>query len=174
MFMEVIRMAKVCIVTNEEDPILLSQEEKDQIFEYANKLGLLQRNITFVHVSVIRINDIRRFFFEVFFNPSENDTVLARECVLSIHLEIEKEGVFGSFSLWDPCAKHKDANINAHTIAYSNGKVPYCDFVGMIKNARTIALISAEKRANWHMIPVFQNITKTLKFDVNVIPETDE
>ena len=162
-------MAKICIVTNEEDSILLSQEEKDQIFKYANELGLLQRNITFVHVSVIRIDDIKRFFFEVFFNPSENDTMLARECVLGIHIESEKKGVFGSFTLWDPCAKHKDANTNAHVIAYSNGKVPYRDFVSMVENARKIALISSEKRAYWYKIPAFQNIR--LRYNVNIMPE---
>lgn len=169
-------MAKICIVTDEKDPILLSQEEKDQIFKYANELGLLQRSITFVHVSVIRTDDVKRFFFEVFFNPSENDTVLGRECVLSIDIRIEKKGVFGSFTLWDPRAKHKDVNISAHVIAFSpnviNGKVPYRNFVSMVKNAQTIALISGEKRAYWYKIPAFQDIK--LEYDANIMPEIDE
>lgn len=156
----------------EKDGLAPSKEERDQIFRYATELDLLRKGVEFVHAKVIRLDGEKKFFFDVFFNPSMGYGALGDECLLSIDIRIEDDGVFGVLTLYDPLTEHKDKGTDYHVIASSHGKIPYNEFISVVENAQSIALlISRKNRANWHKLFVFQEIKKTLKYDENVVPK---
>jgi len=165
--MEANQMAELFIKADEKEQAP-SEEERKRIFRYATELNLLRRDIEFVHAKIVKVSNKKRFVFEVFFDKIYTTEAHGEQCILSVSIDVAENETYGSFTLWDPLAEHKDKDVIDRVIASSEGKIFYDELVALIKHVQDIAFLHKDIRAVWYTKKVFKDI-EGIKHDENVV-----